>query len=477
LARLKIALGQTIGKGRSKSPGMASLVNMYVEEVPGEGRTNSVCYPTPGKTLFASIGGGVLPRGQITASGVHYAVVRDRLYSVTAAGATNNLGEIEGVAPVDMAYDGRQIGIVTELKSYEYATAAQLLSEISDPSFEQASTVGAVAGYMVYGVKNTGRFRWKLATDATFNPLDFATAEAESDAITAIRAVGGELAMLGRSSLEWWRATGQANENAFARSAVAAAPVGSDSRDTAIVVDGGLTFVGRDGLAGGTSVYRTEGHQPQKISSPHEDEYLETAANIDDLHALAYQQRGHLFYCLTDPNEFTLAWDIATKQWAHRKSGSWSMGDEPTGGWDARTFTLNGDKQIVGCADGNLYQLDLDTLSDLGGTVISEATSAQLHHDGRRAFMPRLELDIEAGVGLPSGLGSAPVVYESHSDDGGKTWTSPRAAGMGAIGQNKWRAVWNVLGSYRQRVIKIRVADPVPRVLMNLIADINVGTH
>src|SRR5262245_18300925 len=260
MARIKIPLGQTIGKGRSKAPGIASLVNMYVEPT-GDGRAESVCYSTPGKTLFASTGSGLV-RGQITVNDVHYAVVGTTLYSITHAGATTVLGTVEGIDPVDMAFDGRQIGIVADLKSYQYNVATTTLAEIVDPNFEQASTVGSVSSYMVYGVKDTGRFRWKLATDTAFNALDFATAEAESDAITAIRKVGDDLAILGKTSLEWWRATGQANENAFAKTAVAAAPVGSDSRDTVIVVDGGLTFIGRDGIAGGTSAYRTQGYQP-----------------------------------------------------------------------------------------------------------------------------------------------------------------------------------------------------------------------
>jgi hypothetical protein len=225
------------------------------------------------------------------------------------------------------------------------------------------------------------------------------------------------------------------------------------------------------------SVYRAEGYQPRKISTPQVDGYLETVADISTVRALSYQQRGHLFYVITSPNEWTLAYDVSTGIWAYRRSGTWSMGAEPTGSWDANTFCLNGTKQIVGGSDGNLYELQADTYTEMGDGVVREVTTPQISQDGRRMFMSRLELEIEAGIGLVSGQGSSPIVMESHSDDGGKTWSDARNAGMGAIGENKWRAVWLAMGSFRQRIIKFRVSDPVDVVMLKAHADVTTGAH
>jgi hypothetical protein len=792
MPRVSIPLGQNFGKGRSNAPSLQSTANMYVEEVKGEDRTRAVLYSTPGMASFATVGGA--PRGQITANETHYAVMGTRLYKITSAGVTTDLGEIEGSSLVDMSFNGNQIDIVAELKSYSYDTLTLALSEITDPNFEQAAGCASLASYSIYQVKGTGRFRWRLTNSSSFNALDFATAEAESDNLRAIRRVGNELALLGNSSVEWWYPTGSsAPGDAFAKTSTAAASIGCDSRDTAIVFDSGLIWVGRDGLAGGRGVYRAEGYTPRKISPPQVDNYLEQVSNPFLLRAFSYQQRGHLFYVLTYPDEWTLAWDIATNQWAYRKSGTWSMGADPLGGWDAITFGLNGTKQIVGKSDGNLYELDLDILDELGRTTLvtpgatytyvsadsalreqrsyssimrdtlpnaggagfesgktfyvrsegstilingggndsycksllqfegadattvftdtagggsghawtaagnaqidtavfkfgtaaglfdgtgdyistpdssdfalgssdftidlwfnctaaagsvqricgqadnvgsfasmsflirrtaaniisagvsfgssetsvsstttytnavntgwhhlafvrngtnlylfldgvlegsrsdlgtssvvdssnelavgrfgevagsewtgsldqfrfsvgiarwtaaftpppclisgqtgltiltgqeykivstgsaytaspyeyrgltCEVTTPQFHQDGKRIFESRLELDIEAGVGLESGQGSAPYVEECHSDDGGQTWSRPRAASMGAIGQSKYRAVWYGNGSYRQRMRKFRCSDPVRVVFLSAWADINVG--
>jgi len=476
MARIAVPFGRAFRVGRSKAAGMTSLVNMYGEPVEGEGRTDFVCYGTPARSLFATVGGGQV-RGQLTASDQHYAVIGQQLYKINSDGSNVPFGTIEGSLPVDMSYNGNQIDIVGEIKSYYFDAPSFTLTEHSGAGYEQASSCTSLASYTIISAQGTGRFRWRLTNDFTWSANNFATAEAESDNLVAVRAVSSDVALLGSRSIEWWGPTGEAGANAFAKTATAAANIGCVARDTAIVVDSGLTWVGTDGRAGGVSVYRAEGYAPRKISPPEVDNYLEQVANVSTLRAFAYQQRGHLFYVLTLPNEWTLALDISTGLWAYRKSGSWAMGSDPLGGWDALTLALNGQRQCVGGSDGNLYELLADTWVDTGSGVVREATSAQLHTGGRLSFMSRLELDIEAGVGLVTGQGSDPVVMASWSDDGGKTWTNPRVASMGTMGQNRMRAVWHGCGAYRQRIIKFRVSDPVKVVFLGAWADVQAGAH
>lgn len=475
MPRERLPLGRNFGKGRSNAAGMASLANMYGEEVKGEERTDWVCYNWPGEALFSTIGG--TPRGQIRAQEQNYAVMGTRLYKVGADGTTTDLGEIEGSALVDLFFNGAQLSIVAELKSYSYDVATLALSEIADPNFEQASGGDSVSSYDIFVVKGTGRFRYRLANSSSFNALDFATAEAESDNLVAARKVGNELALLGVTSTEWWYPTGLSSPgDAFARTSTAAASIGCISRDTALVFDSGLTWAGRDGKAGGRGVYRAEGYTPRKISTPQVDALLEAVATPTSLRAFSAQFRGHLFYVLTNPSEWTVYWDIATNKWGYLKSGSWSMGSDPMGGLDAITFAVNGSKQIIGKSDGNLYELKPDTYTDAAGNaVVREVTTPQFHKDGRRVFCSSVELDVEAGVGLENGQGSSPIVMEIHSDDGGKTWSTPRPAPLGPIGENKYRAKWNVMGSYRQRIYKFRCGDPVKFVPVGAWHDINVG--
>jgi hypothetical protein len=146
------------------------------------------------------------------------------------------------------------------------------------------------------------------------------------------------------------------------------------------------------------------------------------------------------------------------------------------GGWDASTFAVNGSKQTIGKSDGNLYELLPDTYTELGDAIVREVTTPQIHKAGRRVFCASVELDVQAGVGLVSGQGSAPLAMECHSDDGGQTWTSPRSASLGPIGENKYRAKWYAMGSFRQRIYKFRCSDPVKFVVVGAWHDINVGS-
>jgi hypothetical protein len=474
MARVGIPFGRTFSPGRSRAAGLQALVNMYGEPVEGEGRTDFVCYGTPGRRLFATIGNGMV-RGQVSAGDVHYVVIGETLYAVNAGGGSNALGTIEGTQPVDMAYNGAQLDIVGEVKSYVLDVPTLALSEHSGGGFEQAASCTSIASYSIMAVANTGRFRWRLINDTTWSALDFATAEAESDNLVAVRAVANDVALLGARTVEWWGPTGNPGANAFAKTATAAANIGCASRDTAIVVDSGLTWVGRDGSAGGISVYRAEGYAPRKISPPEVDTLLEQVSSLSALSAFSYQQRGHLFYVLVLPGEWALAWDISTNLWSYRASGLWPISADPLGGWDARTMAINAGRQIVGGQDGNLYELMADTYTDGAQGLVRQATTAQLSHNGRRAYMSRLELDIEAGVGLVTGQGSDPQVMAVWSDDGGRTWSNPRQASLGQIGQHRVRAVWHACGSYRDRMIRFRVTDPVKAVFLAAYADVKVG--
>jgi hypothetical protein len=470
--RIPVPLGFPLGQGRSKAAGLQGLVNLYGENVQAEGRTQLALYATPGRKAFATIGGGAV-RGQINTGSRAYAVIGTQLYLVNSDGTSSALGGIEGSAQVDMAYNGQQITIVAELKSYTYDVIGLTLAEIPDGDFVQASSCAALASYSIFARKGTGQFAWSSLLDATaYDPLDFATAESEPDNLLAVRRRGNELCLGGSNSTEFWGLTGDSNAP-FARVSTAAATIGWISRDSGCLVDNGLVWAGQDGLAGGRGVYRAEGYIPKKISTPQVDLLLEATNDPTELRAFAYQKAGHQFYVLTHPQEWTIAWDILTGQWSYRRTGDYTMGAEPTGGWNAVTFALNGSKQIVGSDDGNLYELDHATLTDAGSTLAREVTFPTLSFGGAFQSVDRFEVEIERGVGLVSGQGSAPLMMLSYSKNAGATWSAPRTASMGAMGQNSVRVFWTRCGRAKDFTPKLRVTDPVKTVIVSAFADVS----
>ena len=52
------------------------------------------------------------------------------------------------------------------------------------------------------------------------------------------------------------------------------------------------------------------------------------------------------------------------------------------------------------------------------------------------------------------------------SKDGGKTWGAERWMDMGALGDYKARAKWNRLGMARNWTFRLKISDPVKRVVL-----------
>jgi hypothetical protein len=78
----------------------------------------------------------------------------------------------------------------------------------------------------------------------------------------------------------------------------------------------------------------------------------------------------------------------------------------------------------------------------------------------------RLQIDMETGVGLLAGQGANPVALLDWSDDGGKTWSNKHSASMGRMAEARTRVRWNRLGRARDRVYRLTITDPVPRVII-----------
>jgi hypothetical protein len=81
--------------------------------------------------------------------------------------------------------------------------------------------------------------------------------------------------------------------------------------------------------------------------------------------------------------------------------------------------------------------------------------------ENRWTFHREIVVDLEPGVGVPSGQGVNPQVMLRWSDDGAKTWSNEHWCTAGRQGVYTARAIWRVLGRSRGRVYEITVSDPV----------------
>jgi hypothetical protein len=99
-----------------------------------------------------------------------------------------------------------------------------------------------------------------------------------------------------------------------------------------------------------------------------------------------------------------------------------------------------------------------------------------LSQENVRVFYRKIELDLERGVGLPSGQGADPLVMLRLSRDGGHTWSEPVEMSAGQIGVYTQRVIARRLGAARDTVFEVTVSDPVAWSLVNAWLDLEAGT-
>src|SRR5262245_55448816 len=80
-----------------------------------------------------------------------------------------------------------------------------------------------------------------------------------------------------------------------------------------------------------------------------------------------------------------------------------------------------------------------------------------LTNENKRVFYRTFKLDLERGVGLPSGQGSDPQVMLRVSRDGGRTWGEPLTLHAGALGAYTQRVIARRLGHARDLVFEVTV--------------------
>lgn len=454
---------------------MGGLVNAFAEPVKSEGRTGLAIYGMPGRVLFSTIGGNF--RGTLDFAGYHVAVVDDRLYTIESDGTRTDRGEIEGTERCDLDYNGAQLFIQGQTKSYAYVPSSALLSEVTDSDFLGASSACSLDGFTITTVPNSDQFQWFDVRDATsVDGLSFATGESNGDINIAARVANKDLHLFGEKTVEFFYDSGNPDSQ-FESKSVPPLEIGCLARDAIVLMDTGFNWVGRDGKSGGVGVYRmVGGYQAKKISTPAVDRFLEEYPEDSrtSIHALGFQFHAHQFYVLHLPGVVSLYYDQATDTWGYMKSGTYPLGDDPLGGWDAIGFAVNNGKRIVGASDGNLYQLDGDTYDENGEAMVREIVCAQASfpQSDRGAIIHRIGVDMETGVGLATGQGSSPLMLAALSKNGGKTWRALGDRSIGAVGEYTKNVFWTRQGQANDLMLKMRVTDPVFFAAFNAFADV-----
>ncbi len=93
---------------------------------------------------------------------------------------------------------------------------------------------------------------------------------------------------------------------------------------------------------------------------------------------------------------------------------------------------------------------------------------------GKRVYVDRLDLAMATGL-IPSG--SEPTVTLEWSDDNGRTWSTPQAAGFGIHDETKKRVFWIAQGSGETSLIpRLTITSKAAVTLIECEAEVAFGT-
>ena len=399
-----------------------------------------------------------------------YAVAGNKFYSITTGWTATERGTLStSTGNVSIDWNGVQLMIVDGTYGYAYTIATTTFAQITDVDFPGADTVRYLNTYFVFNNPSTGKFMITASLDGTsVDALDFATAEGSPDNVVGVETNNDQLYLFGVETTEPWIKTGNP-DFPYERIGNTFIEEGCVAPFSIAKIDNSIFWVG-NGKQGRGIVRRLVGYTAQRISTHSEELEIATATTMSDIKGFAYQQDGHSFYVISSTSgDWTLCYDVASGLWHERAFRNTSTGVFERHRSNCYAF-FNGFHVTGDYVTGEVYTFHLDVYADDGDALRWLRTWRALppgQNDLDSVIFHRLQIDLEAGVGLASGQGSDPQILLRYSNDGGHTFGNDHSASIGgATGEFGRRAIWRRLGSSRHgrdRVFELSGTDPVKR--------------
>ena len=461
--RINIPFGLHAYEDRSLPVNAQKLINFFVEAQPKDSKNQIVVNNTPGSALWVTVGNGPI-HGMRVMENVLYVVSGTELYSITPTGVSTLLGTIAGNVRCSMEHNSIQMCIVNGTKGYIYDITTATLTDISsDPAFYPTNRVAFMYGHFIFPRTGTRQFFCSESYDGlTYDALDFGQLTVDPENVVSMIADHGELWVFSKNNTEVWAYNFQ--EATFPYSLLIGALVekGCIAPHSPAKIDNSFFWLGHD-----MRVYRANGYHPDPISTHAIEHHIRSYSHVETAFGLTFVDQGHQFYELTFPDDdVTWRYDATTGLWHQAMNGN-------SGRYHANANVFFNQQNLIGdYRNGNIYQLGMDIYTDNGETIYRKASTPHIHSGRLRAVMDRLEIDIEAGIGLTTGQGSDPQLMLKYSDDGGRTWSNERWANMGRIGEYARRVRFSQLGTFYQRMFELNISDPIKGVIINAFADV-----
>lgn len=448
-----VQLPLAIASSELRSHNRSRLVNMYAEQVEPAGKSSTIIRQRWGMETFAELGSAPI-RGFVELDGRLYVVQGTNLHLLDSSGNATLISEsIDGQRLIRATTDLRGAAVIGGDRFGYILTGYQ---GFDPPRVVQSQpNMGPIIhtnGTVIYGVTNSDQFFYTDVGDPyVYNPLSFATAEANPDTLKAFAKLQGLIYFIGANSVETWAATGQA-DLPFERTTQAIQTVGTISGDSVATSQSAIYFLGSD-----RRVYRMAGLQMQPIGSPAIADRLGRIPQEELETSVGFMLRFNslIFYVLRT-NSGCFVFCETTGLWTEFETC-----DKPT--WQINSAIEFGGQLYLGSSDtGTVYRASPDCYTDAERPLVRSLVVGPLYIGGERRRIRKLTLDAEVGQGAVDGQGEDPVIMMRYSDDGGYLYGNTHTRSLGRRGEYRSTVEWHRLGQSRNRVFEFSVSDPVP---------------
>lgn len=428
-----------------------TLRNVALEpSAPGaDSRKPYMLAPTPGLVLRARLN-DVEPRANRPVralfcdpdvrGGALFAVAGDRLFALNNAWVVSDLGAIDGFRPTIMRGFGTELVVKGDASIYFYNGTLTTVTDVDAPP--SPNTLAVLANRVISSSTQTSQFDWSTVASATAWPSD-GFASVQWSVIRGIVETRGYLAIFGTDKMQYWRATGGADADAFDVVGFTPLDKGLLNRDAVAKADGGLIWIAAD-----FAMYQADGAGlPQRVVNRDLEIALEslTSDQLLSVRVFTYLDGSRLYAVVRPPVGSARVYDAAFERWHERTTFG---ADVYAPGFYARAFN----EHVVASPDSSeIWSWDATVYTDNGQPIERVATVHVPLSDPQSIDSVILDAQF---IGQPlEGQGSAPVIMMRFSRDGGMTWSSSlqgiiRTTGAPGAGNYKPHVKFNRLGRF-----------------------------
>lgn len=457
--------------------GMAELINLFPEQ--NNNRSFQSVRRTEGLSLFTSLTTGPVRSNFVRLGVLLYVVSGSRLYSISAAKVSVDLGEVGGGTAVAVLRQNArpedpQILILNGAGSgFIYTTSAGILPVTDQDFTELTPQKGAILNeqFVLAESDSTRFFLSDVSNGFSYSPSSFGSAEQSPDNLVNIVAKKSAAWMMGSRTIEKWQTF---NDPIVPLRFQQGASIerGVVAPDSVAKLDDFIAWLADDG-----TVRMIQGSKMIKISDL--DLELRIRGNgtatfpgfdlITDARGWWVDGPIHKVYYLTFPNAgYTWGFDLTTGQ-------SHSRVSENSNTWQAFESVLFDNKVLSGSlASGNIFELDPGNRTENGEIMRTSLTTPALSWS-QNVTIPLVELDIEVGEVTDPNLD--PKIFVSYTKNG-KTFINWGTISLGTQGNYRKRVPMRRFGQVirnRNFALRFVTTDPVEVRYYGLKADIQVS--